>query len=94
MSDQKIRIVGGGQIPARLIPTTIHTADGSQVTITRRGLEFDLETRNARGETISTVVMNSDDVSALLTEMDEEVGNDAYEEGYAKGYKDAERDAA
>lgn len=75
-------------------PTTIHTADGSTVTITRRGIEFDLETRNARGETISTVVMNSDDVSALLTEMDDEVGNDTYESGYAQGYADAERDAA
>ncbi len=54
-------------------PTTIHTADGSQVTIRRRGIEFDLETRNARGETTSTVVMNSDDVSALLAEMNEEL---------------------
>ncbi|OSC76552.1 hypothetical protein B5180_01765 [Streptomyces sp. BF-3] len=48
-------------------PTTIHTADGSSVTITRRGIEFDLETRNARGETISTVVMNEADVKALMT---------------------------
>ncbi|MYY03081.1 MULTISPECIES: hypothetical protein [unclassified Streptomyces] len=47
---------------------TIHTADGSTVTIRRRGIEFDLETRNARGETISTVVMTADDVNALLVE--------------------------
>ncbi|MFF6928344.1 hypothetical protein [Streptomyces californicus] len=46
--------------------TTIHTADGSSVTITRRGIEFDLETRNAKGETISTVVMNEAEVKALL----------------------------
>lgn len=94
MKKVNIHITGSGTMSARRIPTTIHTADGSLVTISRRGLEFDLETRNARGETISTVVMNSDDVSALLAEMDDEVGNDAYEEGYAKGYKDAERDAA
>lgn len=54
-------------------PTTIHTADGSSVTITRRGLEFDLETRNARGETISTVVMNEADVTALLDSADDEL---------------------
>ncbi|MFF1417613.1 hypothetical protein [Streptomyces sp. NPDC058280] len=52
-------------------PTTIHTADGSQVAIRRRGIEYDLETRNARGETISTVVMSDDDFHALLAEMDE-----------------------
>ncbi|WP_327712396.1 hypothetical protein OG912_32250 [Streptomyces sp. NBC_00464] len=50
-------------------PTTIHTADGSQVTIRRRGIEFDLETRNARGETISTVVMDSADMVRLMEEM-------------------------
>ncbi|CAO0836119.1 putative protein OS=Streptomyces microflavus OX=1919 GN=Smic_81020 PE=4 SV=1 [Streptomyces microflavus] len=54
-------------------PTTIHTADGSSVTITRRGLEFDLETRNARGETISTVVMNEAGVRALLDSADDEL---------------------
>ncbi|MFE5093239.1 hypothetical protein ACFRCI_23480 [Streptomyces sp. NPDC056638] len=52
-------------------PTTIHTADGSSVTISRRGLEFDLETRNAKGETISTVVMSQNDLDALYMEMDE-----------------------
>jgi hypothetical protein len=55
-------------------PTTIHTADGSQVTIRRRGIEFDLETKNPRGETISTVVMSEDDVSALYDEMGYAVG--------------------
>ncbi|MGW6638484.1 hypothetical protein [Streptomyces cyaneofuscatus] len=54
-------------------PTTIHTADGSSVTITRRGIEFDLETRNARGEAISTVVMNEADVKALLDSADDEL---------------------
>ncbi|MFE6494109.1 hypothetical protein [Streptomyces sp. NPDC057748] len=54
----------------RRTPTTIHTADGSSVTISRRGIEFDLETRNARGETISTVVMSQDDLDALYLEMD------------------------
>ncbi|MFB7479551.1 hypothetical protein ACFUEM_08625 [Streptomyces anulatus] len=53
--------------------TTIHTADGSSVTISRRGIEFDLETRNARGETISTVVMNEADVKALLDSADDEL---------------------
>lgn len=35
----------------------------------RRGIEFDLETRNARGETISTVVMDSADMVRLMEEM-------------------------
>ncbi|MFJ3588598.1 hypothetical protein ACIQUY_04820 [Streptomyces sp. NPDC090231] len=74
--------------------TTIHTADGSTVTIRRRGIEFDLETRNARGETISTVVMNEDDVSQLLAEADIDVNGNPYNRGYDQGYKDAERDAA
>ncbi|WP_326812116.1 hypothetical protein [Streptomyces scopuliridis] len=52
-------------------PRTIHTADGSSVTIRRRGIEFDLETRNALGETIATVVMSDVDFRALLAEMDE-----------------------
>jgi hypothetical protein len=51
--------------------STIHTADGSSVTITPRGIEYDLHVRNARGETISTVVMNSDDLAALVAEADE-----------------------
>ncbi|MBT2412659.1 hypothetical protein J7I94_19185 [Streptomyces sp. ISL-12] len=55
--------------------TTIHTADGSTVTVRRRGIEYDLETRNARGETISTVVMSSDDFDALYDQM-----------GYAAGW--------
>lgn len=74
-------------------PTTIHTADGSQVTIRRRGIEFDLETKNPRGETISTVVMSEDDVIELLESVDVEVGNDAYDEGYQKGYTDGQADA-
>jgi hypothetical protein len=51
--------------------TTIHTADGSTVTVRRRGLEYDLETRNARGETIATVVMSQDDLDALYVDLDE-----------------------
>lgn len=51
--------------------TTIHTADGSSVSITRVGLEFDLETRNAKGDTIATVRMGQDDLDALYVEMDE-----------------------
>jgi hypothetical protein len=54
--------------------TTIHTADGSSVSITPVGIEYDLETRNARGETISTVRMNSDDLSALIKEAEEVQG--------------------
>ncbi|MFJ9213019.1 hypothetical protein [Streptomyces sp. NPDC102264] len=75
-------------------PTIIHTADGSQVTIRRRGIEYDLETRNARGETISTVVMNEDDVAALLDEMDDLGVPGGYDTGYNKGYANAEADAA
>ncbi|WP_369147064.1 hypothetical protein [Streptomyces sp. R44] len=55
----------------RTTPTTIHTADGSSVTIRRRGIEYDLETRNAVGETIATVEMSADDFHALCAEMDE-----------------------
>lgn len=52
--------------------TTIHTADGSTVSIRPHGNHaYDLETKNARGETISTVVMNRDDVCALLEEAEE-----------------------
>ncbi|MFD7776641.1 hypothetical protein [Streptomyces sp. NPDC059753] len=51
--------------------TTIHTADGSSVSITRRGIEFDLHVRDAKGETVATVVMNQDDVDALYEELDE-----------------------
>lgn len=47
---------------------TIHTADGSSVTITRRGLEYDLHVRNAKGESIATVVMSQRDLNALLDE--------------------------
>ncbi|MFG3014323.1 hypothetical protein ACGFZB_28670 [Streptomyces cinerochromogenes] len=51
--------------------TTIHTADGSTVTVRPRGIEFDLEVRNAKGDTIATVVMSQDDLDALYVEMDE-----------------------
>ncbi|WP_097964583.1 hypothetical protein [Streptomyces sp. or20] len=67
-------------------PTTIHTADGSSVTITRRGIEFDLATCNAKGETISTVVMNEADVKALLECVDVDINGDAYDKGYQDGY--------
>jgi hypothetical protein len=52
-------------------PRTIHTADGSTVTIRRVGIEYDLETQSASGATISTVRMNGDDLDALRDEMDE-----------------------
>ncbi|MFJ6720512.1 hypothetical protein [Streptomyces sp. NPDC091259] len=47
---------------------TIHTADGSTVTVRPRGIEFDLETRNPKGETVSTVVMSAADLQALVNE--------------------------
>ncbi|MGW1268180.1 hypothetical protein [Streptomyces sp. NPDC002491] len=50
--------------------TTIHTADGSSVTVAPRGIEYDLHVRNARGDTVATVVMNQDDLDALYEEMD------------------------
>ncbi|MFF1684488.1 MULTISPECIES: hypothetical protein [unclassified Streptomyces] len=51
--------------------TTIHTADGSSVSVTPRGIEYDLHVRNAKGETVATVAMNQDDVDALYEELDE-----------------------
>ncbi|MEV4971979.1 hypothetical protein [Streptomyces scopuliridis] len=66
-------LVGAGTVSARPLttaPITIHTADGSSVTIRRRGIEYDLETCNARGETISTVVLGQRDVDALYLELD------------------------
>ncbi|WP_432157783.1 hypothetical protein [Streptomyces sp. bgisy153] len=56
------------------VTRSIHTADGSSVTITPIGIEYDLHTRNARGETISTVRMNGDDLSALIAEAEEVQG--------------------
>lgn len=50
--------------------TTIHTTDGSSVTVRRVGLEYDLETRDARGATISTVRMSEADLVALRDEME------------------------
>ncbi|MFE0326311.1 hypothetical protein ACFW08_05780 [Streptomyces sp. NPDC058960] len=74
--------------------TTIHTADGSSVTITPRGIEYDLHVRNARGETIATVVMNADDLAALNADMGEHVDNDEdYDQGYADGYRDGQEAA-
>ncbi|MEU3285597.1 hypothetical protein [Streptomyces longwoodensis] len=52
-------------------PSTIHTADGSTVTVTPRGIEYDLHVRNARGESVATVVMSSDDLDALLREAED-----------------------
>ncbi|MET7939658.1 hypothetical protein [Streptomyces sp. NPDC005302] len=48
---------------------TIHTADGSSVTITPRGIEYDLHVRDAAGRTMATVAMNADDLEALRLDM-------------------------
>ncbi|MFD3952199.1 hypothetical protein ACFWRC_19510 [Streptomyces albidoflavus] len=50
---------------------TIHTADGSTVTVTPRGIEYDLHVRNAAGHTVATVEMSRDDYLVLLAEMRE-----------------------
>lgn len=50
---------------------TIHTADGSSVNVTPRGLEYDLHVRSAKGDTVATVVMNQDDLDALYEDLDE-----------------------
>ncbi|MFD3361604.1 hypothetical protein ACFWW5_00690 [Streptomyces albidoflavus] len=50
---------------------TIHTADGSTVTVTPRGIEYDLHVRNAAGRTVATVEMSRADYLALLAEMRE-----------------------
>jgi hypothetical protein len=66
--------------------TTIHTATGATVTVRRRGIEYDFETRNPRGEMISTVVMSEDDARALLDEIATETNAGTYDEGYDAGY--------
>lgn len=74
--------------------TTIHTADGSTVTVTPRGIEYDLHVRTAAGRTVATVVMNQDDLDALYREMGEHVGNDDhYDQGYRDGYRDGQEAA-
>ncbi|MFF1625580.1 hypothetical protein [Streptomyces sp. NPDC058272] len=50
---------------------TIHTADGSSVTVTPRGIEYDLHVRDAAGRTVATVEMSQDDLDALYMDMDE-----------------------
>lgn len=51
--------------------TTIHTADGSSVTITPRGIEYDLHVRDAAGRTVATVEMSADDYAALRADMED-----------------------
>ncbi|MFD9442140.1 hypothetical protein [Streptomyces sp. NPDC060001] len=53
---------------------TIHTADGSSVSITPRGIEYDLHVRNAAGQTVATVEMNADDLDALINEAEKVQG--------------------
>lgn len=53
---------------------TYHTAQGYTIHATRVGLEYDLHTRNAKGETVSTVRMNEDDARALLDEIERQMG--------------------
>ncbi|MEV6684433.1 hypothetical protein AB0N28_03655 [Streptomyces sp. NPDC051130] len=48
--------------------STIHTADGSTVTITPRGVEYDLHVRAADGRTVATVEMSAADLLALMDE--------------------------
>lgn len=50
---------------------TVFTSDGSTISVTRRGIEYDLHVRNAKGDTIATVEMSADDYAALRAEMDE-----------------------
>jgi hypothetical protein len=57
--------------------TTIHTADGSSVTVTPRGIEYDLHVRNPKGDTVATVVMSEDDLNALADEAVELLGWEA-----------------
>jgi hypothetical protein len=51
--------------------STIHTADGSSVTITPRGIEYDLRVRDAAGRTVATVEMSADDYAALRADMED-----------------------
>lgn len=48
---------------------TIHTADGSTVTVTPRGVGYDLHVRTVDGRTVATVEMGAADLHALHAEM-------------------------
>jgi hypothetical protein len=51
--------------------TTYHTANGYTIHATRVGLEIDLHTRNAKGESISTVRMSEREARVLLADLTE-----------------------
>ena len=75
-------------------PQTFHTAHGYTVTATRRGIEIDLETKNAKGEVISTVVMSEYAATLLLEDLaDNGVDAPALEAAWNNGYSEG-RDAA
>jgi len=42
------------------------TANGGVIEVTRMGLLWDMRLRNEKGETVATVVLNSDDADALI----------------------------
>lgn len=48
------------------------TADGGTIEARRMGLMWDMHLRNARGETVATVVINSDDARSLIGQLDSE----------------------
>lgn len=55
-------------------PFTIDTASGATIHVTRVGVWFDLHVKNPKGETIATVSMSEDDLSALVDGADYALG--------------------
>lgn len=51
------------------MPIVIDTAHGYRVTATRVGIEFNLETTNAKGEVVSNVRMGENEFYGLYCEM-------------------------
>ncbi|MEU7039823.1 hypothetical protein AB0A77_02040 [Streptomyces varsoviensis] len=50
---------------------SLHTADGSTVTVQPRGVEYDLHVQDPTGRTVVTVEMSADDLQALVNKAEE-----------------------
>jgi hypothetical protein len=77
------------------MPITVDTAHGYTVAATCVGIEYQVETTNARGEVIANVRMSEDRFRTLWDDManvagfvDEAAFDNGYDQGYAAGRYD------